>query len=133
MLKEGKLYLNSDGRLAIDDWTYFTCGSAIELKICGQWIKTRIEGDGNGKYYAVGLKYKQSDLIGMIARVGTAERKEERKAKLPQRIYVVSIIENHITILQSFHYDLDKAQIMKECVRKVFEGCYVCLEAQEIK
>jgi hypothetical protein len=67
--KEGKLYLNSDGRLAIDDWTYFTCGSAIELKICGQWIKTSIEHK-NGEYYAVGLKYKQSDLIGMIARVG---------------------------------------------------------------
>jgi hypothetical protein len=132
-MKEGKLYLNSDGRLAIDDRTYFTCGSSIELKICGQWIKTRIESDANGKYYAIGLKYKQSDLVGMIARVGVADKTEERKMKLPQKIYVVSIIEDHITILQSFHYDLNKARIMKECARKVFEGCYVCLEAQEIK
>jgi hypothetical protein len=79
--KEGKLYLNRDGRLAIDDRTYFTCGSSIELKICGQWIKTIIEGDANGKYYAVGLKYKQSDLIGIIARVGAKERAEERPTK----------------------------------------------------
>jgi hypothetical protein len=78
---EGKLYLNNSKRLAINEWTYFTCGSAIELKICGQWIKTRIEADANGKYYAVGLKYKQSDLIGIIARVGAKERAEERPTK----------------------------------------------------
>lgn len=62
---EGKLYLNADGRPALDEWTYFTCGSPISIKIQHQWINTTIEHDGT-RYYAVGLK--GLPLEGLTAR-----------------------------------------------------------------
>ncbi len=65
MKKEvGKLYLNRDGRPALDDWTYFTCGSPIMIKIGANWVKTTIEHDGT-RYYAVG--YKGLTLPGLTA------------------------------------------------------------------
>lgn len=64
-MKEGTIFKNQEGRFAIDNYTYFTCGSVLEIKINGTWIKTRIEAD-NGEYYAVGLK--GLNLIGLKAR-----------------------------------------------------------------
>ena len=54
-MKQGKLFRNPDGRYAIDEWRFFTCGTVIELRIHGEWVKTSIEHDGND-YYAVGFK-----------------------------------------------------------------------------
>lgn len=62
---EKKLYKNADGRYALSDYEYFTSGSAIELKLCGQWVRTVIEHDGND-YYAVGLNGLV--LEGLVAR-----------------------------------------------------------------
>ena len=65
-MKQGILYVNQDGRYAIDDYIYFTCGSSLEIEINGTWVKTSIEAH-NGNYYAVGLK--GLNLIGKKARV----------------------------------------------------------------
>ena len=64
-MKQGILYINQDGRYAIDDYTYFTCGSAIELEINGRWTETTIE-HANGEYYAVG--FQGLNLVGYKAR-----------------------------------------------------------------
>lgn len=64
---EGVLYLNENERLAVDDWHELHCGWGVALKLCGKWVKTRIEADMNGKYYAVGLK--GLPLEGVLARV----------------------------------------------------------------
>lgn len=64
-MKEGKLYKNDCGKYEIDDWEWFSCGSVIELCLCGTWVRTRIEHDGND-YYAVGLKGLKLD--GLLAR-----------------------------------------------------------------
>jgi len=64
--KEGRLYLNFEKRYALDDLTYFTCGSPIEIFFNGSWFRTRIEHDSK-QYYAVGLK--GICLVGLLARV----------------------------------------------------------------
>ena len=63
-MKQGKLYKNADGRYAIDEWTFFTCGSSIKIRIHGQWEETTIEHDGFD-YYAVG--FKGLNLEGLTA------------------------------------------------------------------
>lgn len=67
----GKLYLNGNDRLAIDDVCNgeyeFHCGYGVELFLCGKWLSTRIEADVNGEYYAVGLRGLK--LEGLTARV----------------------------------------------------------------
>ena len=62
---EGKLYRNECGKFEIDDFHWFSCGCRIELCLCGVWVLTRIEHDGND-YYAVGLKGLKLD--GLLAR-----------------------------------------------------------------
>lgn len=64
---EGILYVNSDGRYAIDEYHVLRCGSSVQLYVCGKWLKTSIEADSNGRYYAVGLK--GLPLAGVTARV----------------------------------------------------------------
>lgn len=64
---EGILYVDSNGRYAIDDYHVLCCGSCVELYVCGKWLKTSIEADSNGRYYAVGLK--GLPLAGVLARV----------------------------------------------------------------
>lgn len=64
---EGVLYVNENARLAVDEWHELHCGWGVELKLCGKWLKTRIEADNNGEYYAVGLK--GLPLVGVKARV----------------------------------------------------------------
>lgn len=64
--KEGRLYVNYEGRYALDDLTYFTCGSSIEIFFNGSWLNTTIEHDSK-QYYAVGLK--GISLAGLLARV----------------------------------------------------------------
>jgi len=36
---EGILYVNSDGRYAIDDYHALHCGSSVELNVCGKWLE----------------------------------------------------------------------------------------------
>ena len=64
-MQEGIIYKNQDGRYAISDYIYFTCGDTLELEINGTWVKTCIEAI-DGEYYAVGLK--GLDLVGFKAR-----------------------------------------------------------------
>lgn len=63
---EGVLYLNGCDRLALNDWVEFHCGSAIKLCLCGVWVETRIEMNGRGEWYAVGLPGLR--LVGLKAR-----------------------------------------------------------------
>lgn len=71
--KKGKpLYKNGNGRYALDQWTELTCGCHVELKIGDEWVKVRIEHDGDD-YYAVGLR--GFCLVGILARI---PEKEER-------------------------------------------------------
>ena len=63
--KEGKLYKNECGKFEIDEWHWFSCGNCVELFLCGTWVSTRIEHDGED-YYAVGLKGLKLD--GLLAR-----------------------------------------------------------------
>lgn len=65
-MKEGILYINNDGRYAISNFIYFTCGDNIEIEINGTWVETRIEAK-NSEYYAVGLE--GLNLVGKKARV----------------------------------------------------------------
>ena len=69
---KGKLYLNENGRLAIEDGCNgeyeFHCGYGVELFLCGKWLSTRIEADMlSCEYYAVGLR--RLKLEGLPARV----------------------------------------------------------------
>lgn len=68
MKKQGKLFLNDVERLALDKWTDFHCGDVIELELCGVWVRTRIEMNGRGEWYAVGLPGLK--LVGLTARRG---------------------------------------------------------------
>ncbi len=63
--REGKLYRNEQGKFEIDEWHWFSCGCTVDLCLCGTWVHTRIEHDGDD-YYAVGLKGLQLD--GLLAR-----------------------------------------------------------------
>ena len=65
--KVGKLYLNEVNRLAIDRWTEFHCGDVVSLHLNGTWVETRIEMNGRGEWYAVGLAGLR--LEGVIAGV----------------------------------------------------------------
>ena len=67
MKKQGKLFLNAEYRLALDKWTDFHCGDVIELELCGVWVQTRIEMNGCGEWYAVGLPVLK--LEGLTARI----------------------------------------------------------------
>lgn len=71
ILFKGKLYLNDNDRLAIDDGCNgeyeFHCGYGVELFLCNKWLSTRIEADVHGNYYAVGLRGLK--LEGVMARV----------------------------------------------------------------
>ena len=64
-MSEGKLYKNSYGKYEINEYDPFGCGRVIELELCGTWVRTRIEHDGDD-YYAVGLKGLKLD--GLKAR-----------------------------------------------------------------
>ena len=50
---EGKLRINGNGRYELNNYELH-CGSTVELKLCGKWIKTSVEAD-HGEYYFVGL------------------------------------------------------------------------------
>ncbi len=63
---EGKLYLNDVERLALDKWVEFHCGDVIELSLNGVWVRARIEMNGRGEWYAVGLPGLK--LKGLTAR-----------------------------------------------------------------
>lgn len=44
--------LQPDGsRLAIGDRSGLHCGEGLDLKVQGQWLRGRIEADGNGRWY----------------------------------------------------------------------------------
>lgn len=68
---KGKLYLNDNDRLAINDGCNgeyeFHCGYCVELFLCNKWLSTRIEADVNGSYFAIGLYGLK--LEGVQARV----------------------------------------------------------------
>lgn len=68
-MNAGKLYINDCDRLAIDEWTEFHCGDLISLKLCDKWITTRIEMNGAGQWYAVGLPGLR--LAGLTAKAVT--------------------------------------------------------------
>ncbi len=70
-IKEGKLYLNSQGRYNLDTMPnfYFTCGSLIEVKIGNKWQCGRIEHD-NGEYYFCNYDGEDIKLVeGIMARI----------------------------------------------------------------
>lgn len=71
--KAGKLKKNSDGRYALANGDYWSCGSGIELKLWDddeerwEWVKTRIEySHEKDDYYAVNAP--KLNLKGVIAR-----------------------------------------------------------------
>ncbi len=64
--KEGKLYLNANKRLALDEEDGWHCGQQIDLLLCGVWVRTRIEMNMRGEWYAVGLPGLK--LEGLTAR-----------------------------------------------------------------
>lgn len=64
---EGELHKNKFGRYEIDETYGLFDGSAVELKICGTWVKTKIGLVGNKNYYAVGLQ--GLPLKGITARI----------------------------------------------------------------
>ena len=67
MLKEGKLYVNENGRMAIDERTEFHCGDPISVCVMGVWLDTRIEMTfDTDEWYAVGLR--GMSLVGVLAR-----------------------------------------------------------------
>ncbi len=53
-MKQGKLYLNSIGRYAIDEQTELRSGDIVEISLDGvNWLKTAIEHEiSYGGYYA---------------------------------------------------------------------------------
>lgn len=64
----GKLYLNENDRLALDEWHELHCGNCLQLKLCDKWVNTRIEADFyTGEWYAVGLRGLK--LEGVLARI----------------------------------------------------------------
>ncbi|MCF6094321.1 DUF5348 domain-containing protein [Microaerobacter geothermalis] len=67
---EGILFKNEAGRYALDEYTYFTCGSDIEVLIKdadgeNYWVKTRVEHDGED-YYLV--NFPQLSMLGLYVR-----------------------------------------------------------------
>ena len=78
-LKEGCLLYNKGSerfcfaignKWLYDGWFYngYHCGDAIEVKIDGEWIKTRFEMDINKEWYLVGTGYKGKAIEGVSAR-----------------------------------------------------------------
>ena len=70
-VKEGLLYLNSQGRYNLDTMPefYFTCGNIIELAVEGQWQSGRVEHDDKD-YYFCSYEGKNIPLReGMKARI----------------------------------------------------------------
>lgn len=52
---KGKLYLNDNDRMALDDGCSgeyeFHCGYGVELFVCNKWLSTRIEADVKKKLF----------------------------------------------------------------------------------
>ena len=67
--KEGRLFLNENGRLALDADTEFHCGDVVDLLIGNVYITTRIEMNERGEWYFVGFK---GSPIGEIVRYPAA-------------------------------------------------------------
>ena len=63
--KEGRLFLNENGRLALDADTEFHCGDVVELLIGNVYIQTRIEMNGRGEWYFVDFRCSP---IGQVVR-----------------------------------------------------------------
>lgn len=50
---EGMLRINANGRYELNNYELH-CGDVVELKLCGKWLKTRVE-HYQSEYYFVGL------------------------------------------------------------------------------
>ena len=73
--KEGRLYLNENGRLALDAETEFHCGDVVEVLLCNVYITVRIEMNMRGEWYFVGLEkfhHMGFSPIGEVVRYGAA-------------------------------------------------------------
>ena len=70
---EGKLYMNESGELELmKRLSGCASGTAIEVYVCGQWLKTKVEAVGK-TFYAEGLK--GFPLVGVLARIPGSEAK----------------------------------------------------------
>ena len=72
--KEGKLYLNENGRLALDRYNEFHCGDVVEVKLDeeGEWVTVRIEMDTYGDWYLTGgveCSFRITNIVGLTARM----------------------------------------------------------------
>lgn len=63
--KEGRLFLNENGRLALDADTEFHCGDVVEVAIGMVYITTRIEMNERNEWYFVDLRCSP---IGQVVR-----------------------------------------------------------------
>ena len=63
--KEGRLFLNENGRLALDADTEFHCGDVVEVLIRNVYITTRIEMNERGDWYFVDFRCSP---IGQVVR-----------------------------------------------------------------
>lgn len=66
-----RLHLNASGRYE-DDFNEYTSGSGIEFLLADNcstpcWVRSRVEVDGDGKYYIVG--YRGLNMDGLETRV----------------------------------------------------------------
>ena len=61
---EGELRINAEGRFVVQNYELH-CGDYVQLKLCGKWVRTRVENDG--EYYLVGLPgFKPATLPARI-------------------------------------------------------------------
>lgn len=72
-VKTGKLYLNANERLALDEWTEFHCGDVVEVFVSGEWEQWRIEMNGRGEWYLCKQGYNGGtltwyDVVGLTVR-----------------------------------------------------------------
>lgn len=66
-----RLHLNASGRYE-DDFNEYTSGSGIEFLLVDNcstpcWVRSRVEGDDDGKYYIVG--YRGLNMDGLETRI----------------------------------------------------------------
>ena len=66
-----RLHLNTSGRYE-DDFHEYTSGSDIECLLADNcstpcWVRSRVEGDDDGKYYIVG--YRGLNMDGLETRI----------------------------------------------------------------
>lgn len=59
-MHQGNIYRNEQGRFALDDGYYWTCGDAMELFYDNEWLKGRIE-------YSTDYYFTDDDCIIYLA------------------------------------------------------------------